>query len=189
MFIGAVLAYFFPSSAYIFVASLSTFGFLFAWFMIAMSQPLYRRKMGAEWVRNLKWKTPLYPLTPIIAIITVLGALVGQFFTGGSGTKVGPITIPGGGLAVVVGAIWTIVWSVYYLAYARRKFTHGAEWRSRRTRSPPGPRRRPGPCLPTRAGTSRLTRTITGRQAEPQPGGAAWTARRSSSLTPATWRR
>ena len=87
--------------------------------------------MGGEWVRNLKWKTPLYPLTPIIAIITVVGALVGQFFTGGSGTKLGPITIPGGGLAVVVGAIWTIVWSIYYLAYARRKFTHGEEWRSR----------------------------------------------------------
>jgi amino acid transporter, AAT family len=130
-FIGAVLAYFFPASAYVFVASLATFGFLFAWFMIALSQPLYRRKMGAEWVRNLTWKTPLYPLTPIVAIITVLGAIIGQFFTGGSGTKIGPITIPGGGLAVVVGAIWTIVWSVYYLAYARRKFSHGAEWRSR----------------------------------------------------------
>jgi L-asparagine transporter-like permease len=130
-FIGAVLAYFFPASAYVFIASLSTFGFLFAWFMIAMSQPLYRRKMGPDWVRNLKWKTPLYPLTPIVAIITVLGAIIGQFFTGGSGTKIGPITIPGGGLAVVVGAVWTIVWSVYYLAYARRKFTHGEEWRSR----------------------------------------------------------
>jgi len=130
-FIGAVLAYFFPASAYVFIASLATFGFLFAWFMIAVSQPLYRRKMGADWVRNLKWKTPLYPLTPIIAIVTVLGAIVGQFFTGGSGTKVGPITIPGGGLAVVVGAVWTVVWGIYYLAYARRKFSHGEEWRSR----------------------------------------------------------
>jgi L-asparagine transporter-like permease len=130
-FIGAVLAYFFPASAYVFIASLSTFGFLFAWLMIAMSQPLYRRKMGIEWVRNLKWKTPLYPWTPIIAVITVLGALIGQFFTGGSGTKVGPITIPGGGLAVVVGVIWTLVWSAYYLGYARRVFTHGEAWRSR----------------------------------------------------------
>jgi amino acid transporter, AAT family len=129
-FIGALLAYFFPSSAYVFVASLSSFGFLFAWLMIALSQPLYRRKMGPEWVRNLKWKTPLYPFTPIIAIVTVIGALVGQFFTGGSGTKIGPITIPGGGIAVVVGVIWTIVWGIYYLAYARRKFRHGDEWRS-----------------------------------------------------------
>jgi L-asparagine transporter-like permease len=129
MFIGALLAYFFPNSAYIFVASLSAFGFLFAWLMIALAQPLYRRKMGKEWVRNLKWKTPLYPITPIIAIVTVLGALIGQFFTGGSGTKIGPITIPGGGLSVVVGVIWTIIWAIYYLAYARRKFRHGDEWR------------------------------------------------------------
>lgn len=129
MFIGALLAYFFPASAYVFIASLSTFGFLFAWLMIAMSQPLYRLKMGAAWVRNLKWKTPLYPLTPIIAVITVLGALVGQFFTGGSGTKIGPVTIPGGGVAIVVGVIWTVVWAIYYLAYARRAFSHGADWR------------------------------------------------------------
>ena len=129
MFIGALLAYFFPASAYVFIASLSTFGFLFAWLMIAISQPLYRLKMGAQWVRDLKWKTPLYPLTPIIAVITVIGALVGQFFTGGSGTKIGPVTIPGGGVAIVVGVIWTIVWAVYYLAYARRAFTHGAAWR------------------------------------------------------------
>jgi L-asparagine transporter-like permease len=130
-FIGALLAYFFPASAYVFIASLSTFGFLFAWLMIALAQPLYRIKKGAEWVRNLKFKTPWYPLTPIIAIVTVVGALIGQFFTGGSGNKIGPITIPGGGLAIVVGVIWTVVWSVYYLAFARRKFTHGAEWRSR----------------------------------------------------------
>jgi L-asparagine transporter-like permease len=130
MFIGALLAYYFPASAYVFVASLSAFGFLFAWLMIALAQPLYRRKMGQDWVRNLKWKTPLYPLTPIIAIVTVVGALVGQFFTGGSGTKIGPITIPGGGVSVVVGVIWTIIWSIYYLAYARRRYRHGDEWRS-----------------------------------------------------------
>jgi amino acid transporter, AAT family len=130
MFIGALLAFLFPASAYVFVASLSAFGFLFAWLMIALAQPLYRRKMGLDWVRNLKWKTPLYPLTPIIAIVTVVGALVGQFFTGGSGTKIGPITIPGGGVSVVVGVIWTIIWSIYYLAYARRRFRHGDEWRN-----------------------------------------------------------
>ena len=130
MFIGALLAYFFPASAYVFIASLATFGFLFAWLMIAISQPLYRLKMGAAWVRNLTWKTPLYPLTPIIAIVTVLGALIGQFFTGGAGNKLGPVTIPGGGLAIVVGVIWTVVWAIYYLAYARRAFSHGAEWRS-----------------------------------------------------------
>lgn len=128
-FIGALLAYFFPSTAYIFVASLSTFGFLYAWLMIALSQPLYRLKMGGDWVRGLKWKTPLYPLTPIVAVVTVVGAFIGQFFIPGS-TSIGPVTIPGGGMAIVVGAIWTALWTGYYLGYARRKYTHGEQWRS-----------------------------------------------------------
>jgi len=26
--------------------------------------------------------------------------------------------------------IWTAVWAIYHLAFARRRFTHGHEWRS-----------------------------------------------------------
>lgn len=130
-FVGSLLAFFFPDTAYIFVASLSAFGFLFSWLMISISQPLYRIKMGAEWVRNLRWRTPLYPLTPIVACVTVLGAFTGQFFTGGPGTTIGPVTIPGGGITIVIGVLWTLVWAVYYLAYARRAFVHGGQWQLR----------------------------------------------------------
>jgi L-asparagine transporter-like permease len=130
VFIGAILAYVYPASAYIFVASLSSFGFLFAWLMISLSQPLYRRKIGPEGVANLKWKTPFYPLTPIVAIIAVLGALIGQFFIAGS-QKVLGISIAGGGSTVVIGIAWTLLWSAYYLLYARKTYTHGDEWRVR----------------------------------------------------------
>src|SRR5437764_10317441 len=34
IFVGAVIAYFYPTTAYVFVASLATFGFLFSWLMI-----------------------------------------------------------------------------------------------------------------------------------------------------------
>lgn len=128
-FIGALLAYFFPDTAYIFVASLASFGFLFAWLMISLSQPILRHRRERSAAAPLSWQTPLYPLTPIFAAGMVLTALVGQFFTGGSGTKFGPFTIPGFGIAVVVGLIWTAVWTLYYLLFARRYFTHGAEWR------------------------------------------------------------
>jgi L-asparagine transporter-like permease len=129
-FIGALLAYFFPSSAYIFVASLSSFGFLFAWLMISLSQPLHRIRLGAAWTSRLRWRTPLYPLTPIAAAVLVLAALIGQFFTGGSGTSLGPITVPGGGFTVVVGVVWTLLWTAYYFGVAGR-FTHGREWAAR----------------------------------------------------------
>ncbi len=135
IFVGAVLAYFFPNSAYIFVASLSSFGFLYAWLMISISQPLYRIQKGAEYVRNLKWKTPLYPLTPLVAIVAVLAALIGQFFAPGS-TAIGPINIPGSGAVVVIGIVWTAVWAVYYLLIARG-FGHGHEWRASQGRGQP----------------------------------------------------
>jgi amino acid transporter, AAT family len=128
IFFGAVLAYFYPTSAYIFVASLSSFGFLYAWLMISVSQPLYRMQKGSDYVRNLKWKVPLYPLTPIVAIIAVLAALIGQFFAPGS-TVIGPISIPGSGGVVVIGILWTVIWALYYLIIARG-FGHGHDWRA-----------------------------------------------------------
>jgi L-asparagine transporter-like permease len=129
-FVGALLAYLYPASAYVFIASLATFGFLYAWLMISLSQPLYRRKYGREWTDRLRWKTPLYPLTPIVAIVTVVGAFVGQFFLPGH-TDVGPVSIPGGGLSVVVGVVWTALWAAYYFLHGRRAYTHGAEWHVR----------------------------------------------------------
>ncbi len=118
IFVGAVLAYFYPSSAYVFVASLSSFGFLFAWLMIPIAQMLMRLQRGELYVQTLKWRTPLYPLTPIVAIVAVSIALIGQFFVPGSNTF-GPITIPGSGLTIVVGLIWTLIWAAYYLTLAR----------------------------------------------------------------------
>jgi AAT family amino acid transporter len=134
-FIGAVLAFYFPNSAYVFVASLSAFGFLFAWLMISLSQPLIRLKMGRAASALLSWKTPLYPFTPIFAVAMVLAALIGQFFTGGSGTNIGPVNIPGGGIAVVVGITWTLLSAAYYQFYARRRYTHGSKWQSQEAES------------------------------------------------------
>jgi L-asparagine transporter-like permease len=128
IFVGAVLAFFNPGNAYVFVASLSSFGFLYAWLMIPLAQVLYRRQRGESYVRTLRWRVPLYPLTPLVAIVAVLVAFGGQFFFG-SGTGIGPITIPGSGLTVVVGIVWTIVWALYYLAIGRN-FKHGQAWRA-----------------------------------------------------------
>ncbi|HKC75951.1 MAG TPA: amino acid permease [Chloroflexota bacterium] len=135
IFVGAVLAFFNPGNAYVFVASLSSFGFLYAWLMIPLAQVLYRRQRGESYVRALHWRVPLYPLTPLVAIVAVLVAFGGQFFFG-SGTSIGPITIPGSGLTVVVGIVWTIVWALYYLAIGRT-FTHGEAWRAGQDRPAP----------------------------------------------------
>jgi amino acid permease len=102
--------------------------------MISLSQPMIRLKMGRAASALLPWKTPLYPFTPIFAVVMVLAALIGQFFTGGSGTDIGPVNIPGGGIAVVVGMIWTLLSTAYYQFYARRRYTHGSEWQESQLR-------------------------------------------------------
>jgi L-asparagine transporter-like permease len=126
IFFGAVAAYENPTNAYVFVADLSTFGFLFAWLMIPLSQVLYRIQRGQAYVSSLKFKVPLYPLTPLLAIAAVLVALGGQFFNPGS-NALGPFTIPGTGLTVVLGVIWTVIWAIYFVVVTPR-FTHGEEW-------------------------------------------------------------
>jgi amino acid permease len=103
--------------------------------MISLSQPLIRLKMGRAASALLPWKTPLYPFTPIFAVAMVLAALIGQFFTGGSGTNIGPVNIPGGGIAVVVGITWTLLSTAYYQFYARRRYTHGSKWQSQEAES------------------------------------------------------
>lgn len=128
IFFGAVVAYFNPTTAYVFVASLATFGFLYAWLMIPTAQLLYRLQRGENYVRNLKWRAPFFPLTPLVAIVAVLIAFIGQFFFG-SGTAIGPITIPGTGLTVVIGIVWTLIWAVYFLVFGRR-FRHADAWRA-----------------------------------------------------------
>jgi L-asparagine transporter-like permease len=128
IFVGAVVAYFYPTSAYVFVASLASFGFLSAWFMIPVSQILIRRQRGEAYVRALKWRVPLYPLTPLVAIVSVIVAMFGQFFYG-SGNTFGPITIPGSGITVVVGIIWTLFWAGYYMLIGR-KLAQGAAWQA-----------------------------------------------------------
>ena len=84
-------------------------------------------------MRQLKWKVPLYPITPIVAIVAVLVAFIGQFFVG-SGQTIGPIPIPGTGLTVVVGLIWTAFWTLYYFAIGS-KFSHAQAWRDQQRRA------------------------------------------------------
>jgi len=127
IFTGAVLAFFYPSSAYILVASLATFGWMFAWFMIPLSLMIYRHRGGKSYVDHLPWKVWWYPVVPVVCMIAVLIALGGEFFFG-SGTKIGPITIPGSGAVVVYGIIWTLIWAAYFQIKGRH-YTHGDEWR------------------------------------------------------------
>lgn len=108
LFLGALLFFFFPDFAYVWLASLSGFGFLFAWLMICLSQPRMRKHLEAE--GRLLWKAPGTPYIQWIAIALILATFTGQFF------------IEKGYIMILSGVGWVIFTLLYYQFIGKSRF-------------------------------------------------------------------
>lgn len=109
LFLGALMFFLFPNFAYMWLASLSGFGFLFTWLMIALSQPGMRRKIEKENPESLKWKVPFYPYTQYLAVILMIAILLAQLF------------VPHGWIVLVTGAVWLVFATIYYFLIVKKK--------------------------------------------------------------------
>jgi len=116
IFLGVLLDIISPSYAFVFLGSLATLGFIWAYLLIPILQMLYRSDLTPDQVKTLRWKVPFYPFTPIACVLLVAVAVVGPIFQNSPGL----FGINGGALPVVAGAIWVGVWSIYYLTLGRR---------------------------------------------------------------------
>ncbi len=116
IFAGVLLDIATPSYAFIFLGSLATLGFMWAYVLIPVLQILYRRGLTKEQVATLRWKVPGYPVTPLVCVALVLVAIIAPIFQNNPGA----LGINAGLLPVVAGAIWIAVWSLYYLVAGRR---------------------------------------------------------------------
>ena len=115
IYTGVVVDLLSPKIAYVFLGSLATLGFLWAWTIIPVMQILFRRRLGAEGARNLKWRMPLYPAIPIACIALVGLAIIAPIFQNTPGL----FGINAGALPVVAGAIYMAAWTAYYFLYAK----------------------------------------------------------------------
>jgi AAT family amino acid transporter len=115
MFVMVLLEIVAPQYAFVFLGSLATLGFMWAWTIIPVMLIVWRRRLGPEKVRTLKWKVPGYPITPIACILLVGVAIVAPIFQNTPGL----FGISGGAMPVVAGAVWVAIWSVYYLTIGR----------------------------------------------------------------------
>jgi L-asparagine transporter-like permease len=116
IYMGVLLDVVFPSYAFIFLGSLATLGFMWAYVLIPVLQILSRRGLTREQVRNLRWKVPGYPVTPVVCLVAVLVAIIAPIFQ----NQPGAFGINAGLLPVVGGVIWVAAWTVYYLTIGRR---------------------------------------------------------------------
>jgi L-asparagine transporter-like permease len=104
-----------PTYAYVFLGSLGTLGFIWAYFLIPVLQIVYRSDLTKDQARNLSWKVPFHPVIPVICLFFVAVALIAPIFQNTPGL----FGISGGALPVVAGAIWVLGWTVYYLTLGR----------------------------------------------------------------------
>lgn len=108
LFIGAILYLAFPDFAYLWLASISGFGFLFAWLMIALSQPGMRKIIQRDDPSQLKWKAPGAKGVQVVVVILIAIIFIAQLF------------VPGGKVTLIAGCTWLVIASIYYFAIGKR---------------------------------------------------------------------
>ena len=109
LFIGAILYYFFQDFAYTWLASVSGFGFLFAWLMICLSQP-GMRAIALKRDGKLAWQAPGGRPLQIAAVVLIAAIYVGQLFS------------VSGRETLLAGIIWLLIATGYYFAIGKKRF-------------------------------------------------------------------
>lgn len=105
LFTGVVIAILSPD-AYVILAGISGFGFLFTWLMIALSQPALRRIARRD--GTLKYKAPLARLVQPATVALIVLVMAGQFFA------------DGGGVTLLTVLAWLAMASAYYFFVVRK---------------------------------------------------------------------
>ncbi|MGG0913949.1 alanine permease AlaP [Bacillus velezensis] len=101
--IGVLLNYVVPAKVFTWVTSIATFGAIWTWSIILLSQMKYRKSLQPEQRKKLKYKMPLYPFSSYISLAFLAFVVVLMAFD--AETRV----------AVIIGPVWFgILLAAYY---------------------------------------------------------------------------
>jgi L-asparagine transporter-like permease len=107
---GAVLlAYRFPSSAYIYMLGVSLFGGLFAWLLIFITHLRFRKYWDARPDRALPIRVRYFPYTTITGGLAVLAVLACTWW------------VEGMRITIQAGIPWLVILTIAYYAVGRRR--------------------------------------------------------------------
>jgi amino acid transporter, AAT family len=115
MLVGVYLNYV-SEKVFQWVTSVATFGAIWTWAIILLSQLRFRKRLSPEKQKQLKYKMPLYPYSSYIALIFLVGvaALMGYF----EDTRI----------ALIIGPAWLILLVVvYYAKGMHKRHTHASD--------------------------------------------------------------
>ena len=102
LLVGVVLNYLVPAKVFTWVTAISTFGAIWTWSMILLSQIKYRKGLTPSQLSGLKYKMPLFPFTSYVSLAFLL-------------LVVGLMAIfPDTRIALIVGPLWLGILSAFY---------------------------------------------------------------------------
>ncbi|MDM5330155.1 amino acid permease [Neobacillus sp. CF12] len=102
LLVGVVLNYLVPAKVFTWVTAISTFGAIWTWSMILLSQIKYRKGLTPSQLSGLKYKMPLFPFTSYVSLAFLL-------------LVVGLMAIfPDTRIALIVGPLWLGILTAFY---------------------------------------------------------------------------
>ena len=96
LLIGVVLNYFVPEKVFVWVTSISTFGAIWTWSMILLSQLKFRKNLSAEKRKTLKFAAPLWPIGSYLSLAFLAMVVVLMAFS------------PDTRIALYIGPLWLL---------------------------------------------------------------------------------
>jgi amino acid transporter, AAT family len=80
LLLGVLLNYIVPAKVFTWVTSIATFGAIWTWGVILLSQIAYRKSLNNEEVKHLKYRVPLYPLSSYVSLAFLAFVIVVMAF-------------------------------------------------------------------------------------------------------------
>ena len=110
LYVGVIMYYLVPKTAFLYITGSGGFGFLFSWLIISLSQIYMRRRILAQDPSVLKFKMPGYPYTSWMTVALITGVILTLPF------------VPGQRIGFISGLVWLGIVSLYWLVSCRKRF-------------------------------------------------------------------
>lgn len=104
LLVGVVLNYIVPAKVFVWVTSIATFGAIWTWGIILLSQLRFRKTLKQTEVKKLKYKLPLYPFTSYISLAFLAFVIILMAFS--EDTRI----------ALFIGPLWLGILTAVYFA-------------------------------------------------------------------------
>ncbi|NTU24628.1 amino acid permease [Bacillus tequilensis] len=103
LLVGVLLNYVVPAKVFTWVTSIATFGAIWTWAIILLSQIKYRKSLQPEEKKHLKYKMPFFPFTSYLSLAFLAFVVILMAYS------------PDTRVAVIIGPVWfLILLAVYY---------------------------------------------------------------------------